>query len=338
VRTWSSAEGTPAGALSAQVSLGSAESASTSIAPTHAHPTRLQRIAGFFSIAAHAATAIVAAPAPMAAAPPPPPAAAGGGAPPVPALVTENADAAFADFHGEAARKKGIGFWVTRDAGKPVAFGFTAGAAIDSDAATNVVKTRAGFKEGVHAYVDRHYQAGTTVKFIHTEPVLKDGKPVLDHGKPVTRQVRRPIPANEIPYVALPPRIYMPRDGNGYHVPGTGPLGSAQVRPGDYVRVTYQGTTVYAIFVDGGPQNQVGEVSMYLAEALGLSPNPNSGGTESKEVTYEILPGSGPAIAVEGQPGSFHEALMPMTPEQIQENGKKAFDEAAKKKWIIAKP
>lgn len=338
VATLTTADGAPTsgdGALLGAGNVGTAQGAQTTAGK--APPTLLSRISSFFGMAAHAAT-LESKPVLGAAPRPPPPAATTTAAAPA-GVVTENADTAFADFHGAGARKKGIGFWVSKDAGTPVAFGFTAGAAIDSDAATNVVETRAAFREGVHDFVDKHYQAGTTVKFVHTEPVLgKDGKPLVENGQPVTKQVRRPIPANEVPYIALPPRIYMPRDKMGYHVPGTGPLGSVQVRPGDYVRVTHKGTTVYAIFVDGGPGNEVGEVSMYLAEALGLSPNPNAGGIDGQEVTYEILPGSGPAIPVEGQPGKFHEALAPLTPEQIQQNGKKAFDEAATKKWVLTKP
>lgn len=79
-------------------------------------------------------------------------------------------------------------------------------------------------------------------------------------------------------------------------VPGQGPLGATHVRPGDYVRVSYKGRSIYAIFVDVGPKNQVGEVSMYVAKALGLSDDPRKGGLDAKHVIYEVLPGSGPAV------------------------------------------
>lgn len=272
----------------------------------------------------------------VAAAPPPPPrsdgagvSGIGGALPPPPAAsaappstdpIIKAADEAFSAFHGKGEKKKGIDFWMTQVAGQTVAFGFTAGLAIDSDAATNVVRTKAAFEAGTTKYIDPDYQSGTTVKFTQQETVVEKGKSIV-------KTTVSAIPANEIPYVALPPTIYMPRNKNGEFIPGSGPMGSNQVRPGDFVRVTLGDKTVYAIFVDGGPRGEVGEASMAVATALGLSDNPRSGGTEEQKVKYEILPGSGPAQAGSA-PGYFKEAIAATTYEQIQRDGAAAFKAA----------
>lgn len=53
--------------------------------------------------------------------------------------------------------------------------------------------------------------------------------------------------------------------------------------------------TCMAVVGDVGPRSKVGEGSPALCEALGLSGNPNSGGTDSFTIRYRIMVGT-PAV------------------------------------------
>lgn len=82
------------------------------------------------------------------------------------------------------------------------------------------------------------------------------------------------------PFVALP--IGFERDHPG-------------VRLGDIVAVQRDGRTVFAIYGDRGPRDQLGEASLAVGRALGLTAaqlDPNRGGLEGG-VTYVVFPGSG---------------------------------------------
>ena len=87
------------------------------------------------------------------------------------------------------------------------------------------------------------------------------------------------------------PYIVVPLDFGNTH---------PNVKLGDYVEVTYSPAngkpqTYYAIVGDKGPAGVLGEGSIRLARALGINPDPNTGGTKRKEVTYRILAGSADA-------------------------------------------
>lgn len=101
------------------------------------------------------------------------------------------------------------------------------------------------------------------------------------------------------------------------------------------MRVSYGNKTVYAIYVDRGPDDEVGEASMAVADALGLDVDPTGGGTETQEVTYEVLPGSG-ATQPAAKPGSFKETIPETTAEQIQRDSAAAF-EVAEQRGAIRK-
>ena len=51
------------------------------------------------------------------------------------------------------------------------------------------------------------------------------------------------------------------------------------------------GTVVEGIVADIGPAAHLGEVSIYMADKLGVSSNPKSGGSRSKEFEYTFWPG-----------------------------------------------
>jgi hypothetical protein len=89
-----------------------------------------------------------------------------------------------------------------------------------------------------------------------------------------------PIDANTVPYVVIP----MPRAGFDYH--------SFGIARGQSVAVVYAGQVVYGVLGDLGPADVVGAASYALAEALGVSPTPSSGGISAAEVTYVFFTGS----------------------------------------------
>jgi len=69
---------------------------------------------------------------------------------------------------------------------------------------------------------------------------------------------------------------------------------SSGIRPGSVAAVIYNNKVVYAVFADEGPNNIIGEASYATAQALGIDPNPETGGVDSG-VTYIVFPGSVPS-------------------------------------------
>jgi len=82
---------------------------------------------------------------------------------------------------------------------------------------------------------------------------------------------------------------------NYFVLPMTDDYKKLGIKLGDlaWVRNSHTGKMVAAIFGDQGPRNKIGEGSQALCRALGLSANPNSGGTAEKEIEFLIMPGSG---------------------------------------------
>jgi len=69
---------------------------------------------------------------------------------------------------------------------------------------------------------------------------------------------------------------------------------AAGIKPGSVAAVIYNGKVVYAVFADEGPDNIIGEASYATAKALGIDPNPATGGVDSG-VTYIVFPGKVPS-------------------------------------------
>ncbi|SEF88149.1 chitosanase of glycosyl hydrolase group 75 [Actinacidiphila yanglinensis] len=67
----------------------------------------------------------------------------------------------------------------------------------------------------------------------------------------------------------------------------------AGISPGSVAAVVYNGKVVYAVFADEGPGNIIGEGSYALATALGIDPDPDTGGTDGP-VTFIVFPGQVP--------------------------------------------
>ncbi len=87
------------------------------------------------------------------------------------------------------------------------------------------------------------------------------------------------VNADAVPYVVLP----------------KGHFKEHGVKVGDLaiVRNKENGALTVAVFGDVGPRHKRGEGSMALARELGLNPSPTHGGTQSRNIEYLAIPGSG---------------------------------------------
>ncbi|MFF1655384.1 glycoside hydrolase family 75 protein [Streptomyces sp. NPDC058255] len=86
----------------------------------------------------------------------------------------------------------------------------------------------------------------------------------------------RPLNAETLPYIVVPSPsgIWNHRD-HGVH-------------GGSVAAVIYRGRVQYAVVGDTGPREIIGEASYATAKALGISPDPRRGGTDSG-VTYIVF-------------------------------------------------
>jgi hypothetical protein len=70
--------------------------------------------------------------------------------------------------------------------------------------------------------------------------------------------------------------------------------GNAGIKPGNVGAVIYNNKVVYAVFADEGPDSILGEASYATAVALGIDPNPATGGTAGP-VTFIVFTGTVPS-------------------------------------------
>lgn len=139
---------------------------------------------------------------------------------------------------------------------------------------------------------DPHYQTTTSLRWSSADPL--SGRPYAN--------------ALEIPYFVLPKSAFY------------GKL----AKPGDFARLSYQGRELYAVLGDFGPNDKVGEISVFAARKLGIPSSPVNGGLSSKSVEYTVLPGSG--RGVHGGP--------PLDHATIQTRGAAAFRAATSAGWV----
>lgn len=66
---------------------------------------------------------------------------------------------------------------------------------------------------------------------------------------------------------------------------------TAGIEGGTVAAVVYEDKVVYAVVGDLGPTGAIGEGSYALAEALGINPDPSSGGVSGKVVDFILFPG-----------------------------------------------
>lgn len=88
----------------------------------------------------------------------------------------------------------------------------------------------------------------------------------------------RALNAEAVPFIVVPPIIRQKTKG---------------VVMGCQARITNtrNGDTCMAVVGDIGPRTKTGELSCEAARRVGLSGNPNTGGTDSKIILYELWPG-----------------------------------------------
>ncbi|ANS69194.1 secreted protein [Streptomyces lincolnensis] len=89
----------------------------------------------------------------------------------------------------------------------------------------------------------------------------------------------RPLRSDTLPYVVVP------SISETWNYPGAG------IGGGGVVAVIHGGRVQYAVVGDTGPKRIIGEASYATAEALGIDPDPATGGTDA-EVTYILFPHS----------------------------------------------
>ena len=170
------------------------------------------------------------------------------------------------------------------------AFVYEAGMAVDADGAPRAYHPKdLGLDSLVHAGYPGHWWA------LATDTGKSSGRPVIqrkgdpapgyyvsmtslyDANIPSERNPHRFVDAAHIPYVVLPP------------------IGFKHAKLGDFATVINlrNGRVASAIVADeSAPDLQMGEGSIALARALGINPNPRTGGTDDG-VAYVIYPGSG---------------------------------------------
>lgn len=88
----------------------------------------------------------------------------------------------------------------------------------------------------------------------------------------------KPLNADEDFYIVLPPQI----------INAVKPIVlGCQAR----VKNRLNGKVFPAVVGDVGPKRRLGELSWSLANALGLDPNPNTGGVDHLVIEYDVFPG-----------------------------------------------
>ncbi|OAR23632.1 hypothetical protein A8W25_13950 [Streptomyces sp. ERV7] len=89
----------------------------------------------------------------------------------------------------------------------------------------------------------------------------------------------KPLNAEKLPYVVVPSSSSIWN------------YASAGIKGGGVVAVVYHGKVAYAVVGDTGPSRIIGEASYATAKALGINPDPATGGAESG-VTYILFKNS----------------------------------------------
>ncbi|MFT3706282.1 MAG: peptidoglycan-binding protein [Archangium sp.] len=140
------------------------------------------------------------------------------------------------------------------------------------------------------------------------------------NGQPVVQGPNDPSPGNYVSTTALTDNRFASSDPRHYvdseKVPfiAVPPQFKDQgVKLGDLVAVRNErtGKTVFAVVADIGPRDHLGEGSIKLAQELGINSNARNGGAGSG-VSYVVFPGT--------------KQSWPMTNEQIQAAGQRAYD------------
>lgn len=121
-------------------------------------------------------------------------------------------------------------------------------------------------------------------------------------GNPYIQKASDPAPGFYVSTTALQDGAFSASDPRKYVHSGKTPFIVLPSKPkfsdkqtlGDLAMCFNNATSnwSWAIYADIGPSNQIGEGSMALAEALGLSDSPKTGGTSKEDIAMIYFPGS----------------------------------------------
>ncbi|HEX6352568.1 glycoside hydrolase family 75 protein [Actinophytocola sp.] len=92
-----------------------------------------------------------------------------------------------------------------------------------------------------------------------------------------------PLNAELLPYVVVP------------GITSTWSHSGSGITGATVAAVVYQGRVAYAVVGDVGPGDAIGEGSYPLAKALGINPDPRTGGVSGRVVDHILFPGCGRA-------------------------------------------
>ncbi|MGW2179814.1 glycoside hydrolase family 75 protein [Streptomyces sp. NPDC001732] len=107
----------------------------------------------------------------------------------------------------------------------------------------------------------------------------EDTDPWFQNETAFTTSTGKPLNAEKLPYVVVPSTSSIWNYGN------------SGIKGGGVVAVIYNNKVEYAVVGDTGPNKIIGEASYATAEALGIDPDPETGGAESG-VTYILFKNS----------------------------------------------
>jgi glycosyl hydrolase group 75 (putative chitosanase) len=126
-----------------------------------------------------------------------------------------------------------------------------------------------------------HWKSGMTIDCDGqpTDVCNADTDPSFQPETAFPQSDGQPLIASELPFVVLP----LASDIWDYQDSG--------LAGGTVVAVVYEDKVVYGVVGDLGPDGQIGEASYAMADALGINPDPSSGGVEGKVVDYIAFPG-----------------------------------------------
>ncbi|MGW2108042.1 glycoside hydrolase family 75 protein [Streptomyces sp. NPDC001948] len=107
----------------------------------------------------------------------------------------------------------------------------------------------------------------------------EDTDPWFQNGTAFETSAGKPLNAEKLPYVVVP------------SVSSIWNYGDAGIKGGGVVAVIHDNKVEYAVVGDIGPNKIIGEASYATAKALGIDPDPETGGAESG-VTYILFKNS----------------------------------------------
>jgi len=168
---------------------------------------------------------------------------------------------------------------------------WTSGAAVDADGANGQAGKPFAYRypdnDGWDTLADAGYPSQSWTDVLYDDGT---GHPLTDgHGNAYSKTsyvwpgrsvAERSVDACTVPYAVVNPHVR--RNSIGVVI-------------GCRVVISFNGRQVEAVVADVSGPNDIGEISVAAAEALGINPSPRSGGIDSG-VSYQLFPGTAAVI------------------------------------------